>query len=142
MFDNRITTFLQIARDRYIPELTRVCAIDSGSYHKPGIDQVQDHFQRRLTELGFDVERVRNAEWGDDLVARLDPKLDRKTMTLEIKGFWHEDNTPIKDVAFADALANGLIRFAKFVGAKKVDVSTIKPRSLRIHIQAAIKKLV
>jgi glutamate carboxypeptidase len=69
-FDSRITTYLQIARDRYIPELTRVCAIDSGSYHKPGIDQVQNHFQRRLTELGFDVERVRNAEWGDDIVAR------------------------------------------------------------------------
>ncbi|HET7055832.1 MAG TPA: M20/M25/M40 family metallo-hydrolase, partial [Thermomicrobiales bacterium] len=69
-FDSRITTYLQIARDRYITELTRVCAIDSGSYHKPGIDQVQDHFQRRMTELGFEVERVRNAEWGDDLVAR------------------------------------------------------------------------
>ena len=68
--DERIITFLQIARDRYIPELTRVCAVDSGSYHKPGIDQVQDHFQRRLTELGFDVERVANADWGDDLVAR------------------------------------------------------------------------
>jgi glutamate carboxypeptidase len=68
--DQRITTFLQIARDRYIPELTRVCAFDSGSYHKPGIDQVQDHFQRRLTDLGFEVERVENDEWGDDLVAR------------------------------------------------------------------------
>src|SRR5688500_18616555 len=68
--DQRIQTFLQIARDRYIPELTRICAVDSGSYHKPGIDQVQDHFQRRLADLGFEVERVANADWGDDLVAR------------------------------------------------------------------------
>lgn len=68
--DQRITTFLQIARDRYLPELTRLCAIDSGSYHKPGIDQVQDHFQRRLVDLGFEVERVANQDWGDDLVAR------------------------------------------------------------------------
>lgn len=30
--------------------------------------------------------------YSDDLVARLDPKLDRTTMTLEIKGFWHEDD--------------------------------------------------
>ncbi len=30
--------------------------------------------------------------WGDRLVARLDPKLDRKTGTLEIKGFWLEDS--------------------------------------------------
>lgn len=68
--NQRIVTYLQIARDRYIPELTRLCAIDSGSYHKPGIDQVQDQLQRRLTELGFDVERVVNTDWGDDLVAR------------------------------------------------------------------------
>jgi glutamate carboxypeptidase len=69
-FDKRISTFLQMARDRYVTELTRVCAIDSGSYHKAGIDQVQDHFERRLRDLGFDVERVRNADWGDDLVGR------------------------------------------------------------------------
>jgi glutamate carboxypeptidase len=69
-FDKRITTFLQMARDRYVAELTRVCAIDSGSYHKPGIDQVQDHFEQRLADLGFAVERIRNEEWGDDLLAR------------------------------------------------------------------------
>ena len=77
--------------------------------------------------------------YGDDLVARLDPKLDRTTMTLEIKGFWHEDDAPVKDVAFADALAMGLIRLAKFVGAKRVDVSVIKPVGLRKHIQGLIK---
>jgi glutamate carboxypeptidase len=69
-FDKRITTFLQMARDRYVAELTRVCAVDSGSYHKPGIDQVQDHFEQRLADLGFAVERIRNEEWGDDLLAR------------------------------------------------------------------------
>ena len=76
--------------------------------------------------------------YGDDLVARLDPKLDRTTMTLEIKGFWHEDDAPIKDVDFADALAKGLIRFAKFLNAKKVDVSTIKPVMLRKHLKGMI----
>ena len=39
--------------------------------------------------------------YGDDLVARLDPKLDRTTMTLDIKGFWHEDDAPVKDIDFA-----------------------------------------
>ena len=79
--------------------------------------------------------------YGDDLVARLDPKLDRTTMTLEIKGFWHEDDAPVKDVKFANALAKGLIRFAKFVEAKRVDVSAIKPISLRRHIQMKLKAL-
>lgn len=73
--------------------------------------------------------------YGDDLVARLDPKLDRTTMTLEIKGFWHEDDAPVKDADFADALAKGLMRFAKFVEAKKVDVSAIKPVGLRNHVK-------
>ena len=80
--------------------------------------------------------------YGDDLVARLDPKLDRTTMTLEIKGFWHEDDAPVKDIEFADALAKGLLRFAKFVEAKKVKVSAIKPMGLRKHIQGVMKDFV
>ncbi len=79
--------------------------------------------------------------YGDDLVARLDPKLDRTTMTLEIKGFWHEDDTPIKDADFADAFAKGLIRFAKFMEAKKVDLSGLKPVSLRKYVQGKMKYL-
>jgi uncharacterized protein YcaQ len=79
--------------------------------------------------------------YGDDLVARLDPKLDRTTMTLEIKGFWHEDDAPVTDIDFADALAKGLIRFAKFVMAKKVDVSAVKPAGLRKHLLAAMKDM-
>ncbi len=72
--------------------------------------------------------------YGDDLVARLDPKLDRKTMTLEIKGFWLEDDTLVDD-AFADALGKGLARFAKFVEAKKVEIDAIAPRKLRTHLK-------
>ncbi|MEW6083999.1 MAG: crosslink repair DNA glycosylase YcaQ family protein [Chloroflexota bacterium] len=77
--------------------------------------------------------------YGDDLVARLDPKLDRTTMTLEVKGFWHEDDAPVNDAAFADALGRGLIRFAKFVGAKKVEVSAIQPSKVRDHVKKMIR---
>ena len=73
--------------------------------------------------------------YGDDLVARLDPKLDRTTMTLEIKGFWHEDDAPVKDPAFANALAKGLIRFAKFVEAKRITTGSITPAGLRKRIE-------
>jgi uncharacterized protein len=76
--------------------------------------------------------------YGDDLVARLDPKLDRKTMTLHILGFWLEDDAP-RDAAFADALTNGLNRFAGMVGAKKVDVSALKPLKLRSYLKANLK---
>ncbi|HLF75801.1 MAG TPA: crosslink repair DNA glycosylase YcaQ family protein [Anaerolineales bacterium] len=76
--------------------------------------------------------------YGDDMVARLDPRLDRSTMTLEIKGFWHEDDAPVKDAGFAEALEKGLVRFAEFVAAKKIDVSVIKPVGLWKRIQKAL----
>ncbi len=76
--------------------------------------------------------------YGDDLVARLDPKLDRKTGTLHILGFWLEDDAP-KDEAFANALARGLIRFATMIHAKKVDVSGVKPLKLRAYLKANIR---
>jgi uncharacterized protein YcaQ len=78
--------------------------------------------------------------YGDDLVARFDPKLDRKTMTLEIKGFWLEEPATGKDVLFANAFAKGLGRFARFLGARKVDVSVINPLGLRSHLKKALKE--
>lgn len=78
--------------------------------------------------------------YGDDLVARLDPRLDRKTMTLEILGFWFEDDAPVKDIAFADALARGLVRFARFLEAKKVTMQAMRPASLRSHVQSRLRE--
>jgi uncharacterized protein YcaQ len=63
--------------------------------------------------------------WGDRLVARLDPKLDRKTGTLEIKGFWLEDFVAADDSAFAQALARGLNRFATLTGAQQLTLDGI-----------------
>jgi uncharacterized protein YcaQ len=76
--------------------------------------------------------------YGDDLVARLDPKLDRKTNTLHILGFWLEDDAP-KDEAFASALANGLARFRDMIAAGKVDLSGIKPVKLRSYLKSKLK---
>ena len=76
--------------------------------------------------------------YGDDLVARLDPKLDRTTNTLHILGFWLEDDAP-KDEAFANALANGLKRFADMIGAQKIDLDGIKPVKLRAYLKKKLK---
>jgi hypothetical protein len=78
--------------------------------------------------------------YGDDLVARLDPKLDRATKTLEIKGFWHEEDAPVKDPAFVSALAFGLIRFARFLEVGKVDIRAIHPPKLQKVMRVIIKK--
>lgn len=76
--------------------------------------------------------------YGDDLVARLDPKFDRTTNTLHILGFWLEDDAP-KDGAFADALANGLKRFADMIGAQRIVLNGVKPLSLRSHLKGRVK---
>jgi len=78
--------------------------------------------------------------YGDDLVARLDPKLDRKTMTLHINGFWLEEDAPVNEPAFADALGKGLARFASFVEARQVEMDAIAPRKLREHVRKIIKR--
>jgi uncharacterized protein YcaQ len=77
--------------------------------------------------------------YGDDLVARLDPKLDRKTGTLEIKGFWKEEDTPLDQADFTNAFAKGLVRFAKFIEARRVEVASIQPPKLRKKIETTLK---
>lgn len=78
--------------------------------------------------------------YGDQLLARLDPKLDRITMILHINGFWLEKNAVVKEPAFADALGKGLVRFAHFVGANQVDVDVVNPNKLKTHVQGILKK--
>lgn len=78
--------------------------------------------------------------YGDDLVARLDPKFDRTTNTLQILGFWLEEDAP-NDVLFIDALANGLKRFANMIGAEKIDLGGVKPTALRTKLKLLLKSL-
>ena len=78
--------------------------------------------------------------YGDELVARLDPKLDRASMTLQVKGFWHEENAPVKDAAFLSALAKGLLRFAAFLGAEQVNLSGIGTAGVRRQLKNDIAR--
>ncbi len=78
--------------------------------------------------------------YGDQLVARLDPKLDRTSMTLEVKGFWHEEGAPVRDPAFAMALARGLVRFAGLLEARQVNISGIGPPALRKQLKQLISE--
>jgi uncharacterized protein len=78
--------------------------------------------------------------YGDQLVARLDPKLDRATATLVINGFWLEDQQLGKDPDFIEALARGLTRLAKFVRARHVVASALKPARLSKHIQTRVQE--
>ena len=69
--------------------------------------------------------------WGDQLVARFDSKLDRTTNTFIILGLWLEDKRLGRDEAFAEALAQGFVRFVAFVGAGELDAKAIREPLLR-----------
>jgi uncharacterized protein YcaQ len=74
--------------------------------------------------------------YGDQLVARLDPRFERASGTLVVKGFWLDDRGLERDGDFADALARGLGRLAELVKAAHVDAAAIEPARLRRHIEA------
>lgn len=69
--------------------------------------------------------------WGDRFVGRFDSKLDRTTNTFTILGFWLEDKTLAKNEAFAEALAQGFVRFVTFLGAEKLDANALAEPALR-----------
>ena len=69
--------------------------------------------------------------WGDRLVGRFDPKLDRATGTLVINGLWLEDVALARDTAFVEALARGMARFVGLLGATRLDVTAVPQPALR-----------
>ena len=69
--------------------------------------------------------------WGDRLVGRFDPKLDRSSNTLVINGLWLEDRALARDAAFGEALERGMARFVRFLGAERVDATSVSPAALR-----------
>jgi hypothetical protein len=74
--------------------------------------------------------------WGDRLVGRFDPKLDRSTNTLAILGFWLEDEALARDDAFAEAMTRGMQRLLEFLGAAKMDVRAVPQAPLRKRLRA------
>jgi uncharacterized protein YcaQ len=58
--------------------------------------------------------------YGDKLIGRLDPKLDRKEKTLIVRGLWYEDGFK-PDEEYEDEFAKTLDDFAKFGGVDKIE---------------------
>lgn len=59
--------------------------------------------------------------FGDRMAGRIEPRLDRKTRTLNILGIWFEEGfAPMEAPGFVPALADALEDYRSFVGATKV----------------------
>lgn len=79
--------------------------------------------------------------WGDRLVARLDPKLDRERNVLQINGFWLEDDATGIEPAFIAALSRGLRRFAHFLGAGKIDAGAVGHAAIRRQLDRRLERV-
>ncbi len=72
--------------------------------------------------------------YGDKLVARIDMKLERDTKTLLVNGLWHEDWF-VGDSSFNRDFAHGLLNFAKFLKAERVDTTSLQ-NDMRMQVKA------
>jgi hypothetical protein len=66
--------------------------------------------------------------YGDRLVGRLDPKLDRKEKALIIRGLWYEEGFK-PDEEYRDEFGKTLDDFARFNGAEKIEWRLNAPTS-------------
>ena len=73
--------------------------------------------------------------WGDRLVARFDSKFDKTSKVFHILGLWLEDPTLAKNPDFAQALGLGFKRFARFLGAARIDAKGVSQRALKAAIK-------
>src|SRR6266446_5761034 len=62
-----IEAYVRQRLPQYIEELRTLCAIDSYSYHKPGLDAVAAWLAERLQHLGVEATSIEREKWGNDL---------------------------------------------------------------------------
>ena len=53
--------------ENYLKELSELCGIDSGSFHKVGIDEVALYLAGRMRGLGMEVTLLEHEKWGNDV---------------------------------------------------------------------------
>jgi glutamate carboxypeptidase len=61
-----IKAYVQHHLARYIEDLRYLCAIDSGTYYKPGLDEIALYLFSRARDLGMDATIIENENWGND----------------------------------------------------------------------------
>jgi glutamate carboxypeptidase len=66
-----VEAYVQQRLSQYVEELRDLCAIDSDSYNKAGLDEMARVFAGRMQQIGMRPEIIRREQWGDDLLGTL-----------------------------------------------------------------------
>ncbi|BCL81788.1 peptidase M20 [Ktedonobacteria bacterium brp13] len=62
-----VQSYVERQLSHFIQELTELCAIDSGTYYKIGVDEVSFYLAGRMRGLGMDVTHFEHEKWGNDV---------------------------------------------------------------------------
>src|ERR1700676_2468900 len=62
-----VAKYTQQRLPQYIEELRELCAIDSDSYNKVGLDEMALVLAERLRGIGMHVDIIRRETWGNDM---------------------------------------------------------------------------
>ena len=80
--------------------------------------------------------------WGDRLVGRIEPRIDRATGTLRILGLWWEDGfDPLSDAeaGFVEAFVEALRAHAAFADLRTVAMPRVaRHRALAAQVRARL----
>ncbi|MDQ2904710.1 MAG: M20 family metallopeptidase [Ktedonobacteraceae bacterium] len=53
---------------QYVEELRELCAVDTGTYHKPGLDELALYLAARMRSLDMEVTIIEREQWGNDVL--------------------------------------------------------------------------
>lgn len=73
--------------------------------------------------------------YGDALVGRVDPRMDRDTGTLHLNGIWVETPDLVSDDTFLSALSASIRELATFLGADRTELHHCDPGTLRSGLE-------
>ncbi len=60
--------------------------------------------------------------WGDRMVGRIEPRIDRGSGSIRILGIWWQDGfVPRREAAFVAAMREALAAYARFGGVSRID---------------------
>jgi uncharacterized protein YcaQ len=80
--------------------------------------------------------------FGDRLVGRIEPRIDRQAEALRVVGLWWEDGfDPLAEDGFVDAFAAALEAHRRFADVKSIEVPRqIRPRGLAAATRSALER--